>query len=224
MANLTRLRLIQFKAGYNLPVHVGKEKGIFARHGLEIDFAYTPGSLYLAEALRKGEYEIGHTGADDVVADVEDYGGGPDALFLFMGLHSGLLSLVTAPGLDTAESLRGKTLAVDACASGVVFILEKLLRSKGFTAADYCRASSRGPCLRLRLSKTPWNEAIICWLAATRSFPAIKRPAAPRNARGRRSTPMFWSAISGPISKRRNGAWSPPIALNHWSCWSSTTA
>jgi ABC-type nitrate/sulfonate/bicarbonate transport system substrate-binding protein len=137
MANLRRLRLIQFKAGYNLPVHVGREKGIFERHGLKIDFAYTPGSLYLAKALRKGEFEIGHTGADDVVADVEDFGGAPAGLFLFMGLHSGLLSLVGAPGMNTVESLRGKTLAVDARASGFVFILEKLLRSKGFTSADY---------------------------------------------------------------------------------------
>jgi ABC-type nitrate/sulfonate/bicarbonate transport system substrate-binding protein len=137
MASLKRLRLIQFKAGYNLPVHVGREKGTFERHGLEIDFAYTPGSLYLAEALRKGEFDIGHTGADDVIADVEDYGGGPSGLFLFMGLHSGLLSLVGAPGMNTVESLRGKTLAVDARASGFVFILEKLLRSKGFIATDY---------------------------------------------------------------------------------------
>lgn len=137
MASLRRLRLIQFKAGYNLPVHVGREKGVFARHGLEIDFAYTPGSLYLAEALRNGEFEIGHTGADDVIADVEHHGGGPGGLFLFMGLHSGLLSLVGAPGKNTVESLRGQALAVDARASGFVFILEKLLRSKGFTAADY---------------------------------------------------------------------------------------
>ena len=33
MANVTRLRLIQFRAGYNLPVHAGPEKGIFERHG-----------------------------------------------------------------------------------------------------------------------------------------------------------------------------------------------
>ncbi|MGE5817545.1 MAG: ABC transporter substrate-binding protein [Deltaproteobacteria bacterium] len=137
MVNLMRLRLIQFKAAYNLPVHVAREKGIFERQGLEVDFSYTPGSLYLAEALRKGEFEIGHTGADDVIADVEDYGGAPDGLFLFMGLHSGLLSLVGAPGMNTVESLRGKALAVDARASGFVFILEKLLRSKGFTPADY---------------------------------------------------------------------------------------
>jgi ABC-type nitrate/sulfonate/bicarbonate transport system substrate-binding protein len=137
MARLKRLRLIQFKAAYNLPVHVGREKGVFARHGIEVDFSYTPGSLALADALREGEFEIGHTGADDVIADVEDYGGAPDGLFLFMGLHSGLLALIGAPGMNTVESLRGKTLAVDARASGFVFILEKLLRSRGFSAADY---------------------------------------------------------------------------------------
>jgi hypothetical protein len=38
---------------------------------------YTPGSLFISDALRKGEFEIGHTGADDSVADVEDFGGGP---------------------------------------------------------------------------------------------------------------------------------------------------
>ena len=43
MANVTRLRLIQFRAGYNLPVHAGREKGIFERHGLDIEIAYTPG-------------------------------------------------------------------------------------------------------------------------------------------------------------------------------------
>ena len=137
MGNLTKLTLIQFRAGYNLPVHAGREQGIFARHGLEIDITYTPGSLYISDALRKGEFEIGHTGADDIVADVEDFGGGPSSLFIFMGLHSGLLSIVGAPGMTTVESLRGKELAVDARASGFVFILEKLLRSNGFGPDDY---------------------------------------------------------------------------------------
>jgi ABC-type nitrate/sulfonate/bicarbonate transport system substrate-binding protein len=137
MANVATLKLIQFKAGYNLPVHAGREKGIFERHGLEVEMTYTPGSLYTSEALRKGEFEIGHTGADDIVADVEDFGGGPSGLFIFMGLHSGLLSIVGAPGMTTVESLRGKELAVDARASGFVFILEKFLRTKGFGPDDY---------------------------------------------------------------------------------------
>jgi ABC-type nitrate/sulfonate/bicarbonate transport system substrate-binding protein len=137
MASVTKLRLIQFRAGYNLPVHAGREKGIFERQGLDVEITYTPGSLYVSEALRKGEFEIGHTGADDIVADVEDFGGGPSGLFIFMGLHSGLLSIVGAPGMTTVESLRGKELAVDARASGFVFILEKLLRSQGFGPDDY---------------------------------------------------------------------------------------
>lgn len=137
MANVTRLKLIQFRAGYNLPVHAGREKGIFERRGLELEITYTPGSLYISEALRRGEFEIGHTGADDIVADVEDFGDGPSNLFVFMGLHSGLLSIVGAPGMTTVESLRGKELAVDARASGFVFILEKLLRTKGFGPDDY---------------------------------------------------------------------------------------
>jgi ABC-type nitrate/sulfonate/bicarbonate transport system substrate-binding protein len=117
--NLTKLRLIQFRAGYNLPVHAGRAKGIFERHGLDIEVIYTPGSLYISEALRKGEIEIGHTGADDIVADVEHSGGGPGGLFIFMGLHSGLLSIVGAPGKTTVDALRGQELAVDARASGL---------------------------------------------------------------------------------------------------------
>jgi len=137
VTNLARLRLIQFRAGYNLPVHAGREKGIFEQHGLDVEITYTPGSLYISEALRNEQFDIGHTGADDIVADVEDFGGASSGLFIFMGLHSGLLSIVGAPGMKTVESLRGKELAVDARASGFVFILEKLLRSNGFGPDDY---------------------------------------------------------------------------------------
>jgi ABC-type nitrate/sulfonate/bicarbonate transport system substrate-binding protein len=116
-------------------VHVAMERGIFARHGLEVEATYTPGSLYLSDALRTGRCEIGHTGADDVIADVESY---PDSdLFLFMGLHSGLLDLVSAPRIEDIEALRGKNLAVDARTSGFVFILEKALRTYGFSDRDY---------------------------------------------------------------------------------------
>ena len=179
-------------------MHAGREQGIFERHGLEIEMTYTPGSLYISDALRKGEFEIGHTGADDIVADVEDFGGGPSSLFIFMGLHSGLLSIVGAPGMTTVESLRGKELAVDARASGFVFILEKLLRSNGFGPDDYkfveiggVRPALSGAiggqsrrhhavfCRRSRA--TPWRGAATCSRAAIKSFPAIREPWAPRN-------------------------------------------
>ena len=46
MASLAKLRLIQFRAGYNLPVHAGRENKIFERHGLDMEITYTPGSHY----------------------------------------------------------------------------------------------------------------------------------------------------------------------------------
>src|SRR2546426_12065679 len=100
MAPLSHLRLIQFRAGYNLPVHAAIEYGIFAKYGLEIEVAYTPGSDYLIEALRSGKFEIGHPAADDVVAAVVNGehkdGRGNDLSFL-LGLHTGDVSSIDPP-------------------------------------------------------------------------------------------------------------------------------
>ncbi len=135
MTSPTPIRLIQFRAAYNLPVHAALENGIFAGAGLAVEVEYTPGSAYLVEAVRTGRCTIGHAAVDDVVCDVENQPGSD--LFAFMGLHSGLLSLVGAPECPDMESLRGKPLAVDARDSGFVFILEKALRDHGFGADDY---------------------------------------------------------------------------------------
>jgi ABC-type nitrate/sulfonate/bicarbonate transport system substrate-binding protein len=135
MADLSHLRLIQFRAAYNLPVQAAVENGIFAKHGLEVEVAYTPGSDFLIAALEVGNFEVGHTAADDVVAAVEGKAGCD--LFLFMGLHSGLLSLVAGPAYCGVESLRGQTMGVDSRSTGFVLMLEKFLRSRGFSPQDY---------------------------------------------------------------------------------------
>jgi len=129
------IRLIQFRAAYNLPVHAGLETGIFARHGIALETAFTPGSAHTSRLLKEGLFHIGHTGADDIVADVEDH---PDSdLFIFMGLHSGLFGLVASPDVPDIDSLKGRCLGVDARTSGFVLVLEKMLRAKGFGAKDY---------------------------------------------------------------------------------------
>ena len=48
------LKLIQFRAAYNLPVHAGIETGIFARHELALETAYTPGSNANLAAIDDG--------------------------------------------------------------------------------------------------------------------------------------------------------------------------
>ncbi|HEU4342734.1 MAG TPA: ABC transporter substrate-binding protein [Candidatus Binatia bacterium] len=140
MASLTHLRLIQFRAGYNLPVHAARDHGIFAKHGLEVEVAYTPGSDYMIEALEAGQFEIAHPAADDVVAAVERRSDASDRetdLFIFMGLHSGLMSLIAAPEFPDVPSLRGHLLGVDSRVTGFVFLLERFLRSNGFAPGEY---------------------------------------------------------------------------------------
>jgi ABC-type nitrate/sulfonate/bicarbonate transport system substrate-binding protein len=129
------IKLLQFRAAYNLPVHAGIEAGIFARHGLTVETAYTPGSLYLSQALKEGRCDIGHTGADDIIADVEGDGGSD--LFIFMGLHSGLFSLVGSPDCTSVDSLIGRSIGVDAKTSGFALVLERMLHAKGFARDDY---------------------------------------------------------------------------------------
>ena len=129
------LKLLQFRAAYNLPVHAGIETGIFARHGLSLEIVYTPGSLHLNQALKEGRCDIGHTGADDVIADVEN--DDSSDLFIFMGLHSGLFTLVGAPDCASINSLSGRSIGVDAKTSGFALVLERMLHVRGFSGADY---------------------------------------------------------------------------------------
>jgi ABC-type nitrate/sulfonate/bicarbonate transport system substrate-binding protein len=129
------LKLIQFRAAYNLPIHAGIETGIFARHGLDLETAYTPGSLYISQALKAGRYDVGHTGADDIIAAVENDDGSD--LFIFMGLHSGLFTLVGAPNCASIDALSGRSIGVDAKTSGFALVLERMLHARDFAREDY---------------------------------------------------------------------------------------
>jgi ABC-type nitrate/sulfonate/bicarbonate transport system substrate-binding protein len=135
MSSPETIKLIQFRAAYNLPVHAGIETGIFARHGLYVETAYTPGSSYMTQALNEGRFDIGHTGADDIIAAVET--DDRSDLFLFMGLHSGLFSVVATSDCVSIDSLRGKAIGVDAKKSGFALVLEDLLGSRGLARDDY---------------------------------------------------------------------------------------
>src|SRR5215813_8316485 len=39
-----RLKVMYFRAAYNLPITLGLEHGVFARHGLDLEITYTLGS------------------------------------------------------------------------------------------------------------------------------------------------------------------------------------
>jgi ABC-type nitrate/sulfonate/bicarbonate transport system substrate-binding protein len=131
---MRRLKVILFRAAYNLPVTVGVARGVFAKHDLELEISYTKGSQMTSAVLLSGECDVGALAADDVVYEVEAHG---SDLFAFIGLHGGILALVARPGITRASDLKGRKLGVDDPNSGFALVAHKILASLGLGAADY---------------------------------------------------------------------------------------
>src|SRR4051812_4193046 len=147
MRPVRRLRVIFFRAAYNLPVTAGVARGIFERHGLELEIAYTRGSQMTSAALASGECDIGALAADDVVYEVQAHGAD---LFAFLGLHGGILQLVGRPGFRTPREPAGARLGVDDPLSGFALVAHKILATLGLRPSDYETVAMGGQEFRAR--------------------------------------------------------------------------
>ena len=142
------VNLIVFPGGFNWPVWVAQEKGLFARNGLEVRITPTPGSAFQLTNLIDGKFDIAMTAIDNLIAYREGQGEvpkpGPD-LFAFMGGDNGFLRLVTVPEVKSFGDLRGKTLSVDALTTGYAFVLLEILERNGLQKdRDYTTAAAGG--------------------------------------------------------------------------------
>ncbi|MEX2450341.1 MAG: ABC transporter substrate-binding protein [Rhodospirillales bacterium] len=135
------LELICFPGAPNLPIFAAREKDYFAERGIDVNLTTTPSSVYQAENLINGKFQIAGTAIDNVVAYRENQGAvsfdtTPD-LFVFMGATRIELSFVVAPGIETFADLKGKSLAMDALSTGFAFVLYRMLENAGLSRDDY---------------------------------------------------------------------------------------
>jgi ABC-type nitrate/sulfonate/bicarbonate transport system substrate-binding protein len=135
------LRVISFPGGANLPLWVAEDKGLFAREQLAVKVSPTSNSVELVYGLIKNEQDIAIAAFDNVVAYQEGQGEvtlptTPD-FFAFMGFSRGTVRLVVSPDIKSYDDLRGKTLGVDALATGYSLVLQKLLQLGGLKEGDY---------------------------------------------------------------------------------------
>ena len=70
-ADETLVRVNTFPTARSLPFFVGVEKGIFARHGIKLEFEFTESSSAQREGLAKGKFEVVHSAVDNAIAMVE---------------------------------------------------------------------------------------------------------------------------------------------------------
>lgn len=128
------VNVIVFPGGFNWPIWVAQEKGLFTQNGLDVKVTNTPNSTFQLSNLILGKFDIAMTAIDNLVAYREGQGeapmSGPD-LIAFMGGDQGFLRLVTTPEVKTFADLRGKTLSVDALTTGYAFVLLDLMERNG---------------------------------------------------------------------------------------------
>ena len=129
------LNVIVFPGGFNLPLWAGLERGFFARQGLALTIHLTTSSMEQLAGLVRGDWDLGLTAFDNVVAYQEGQGEAaidraPD-LFAFMGGDDAFLRLVVQGDIKNYADLRGKMLSVDALTTGFAFVLRKMLALNG---------------------------------------------------------------------------------------------
>ena len=150
-AEPTRMRVNVFAGAQNVVIFAGLAKGIFAKHGLQIDLTFTPNSVAQRAGLAKGDFEIAHAAVDNAVAMVELQS--TDAVIVLGGDNS-MQGLYAQPGITSIEALRGKTVIMDAPNTAYALLVKKILLNHGLVAGkDYTLAPAGGTFARLGLMK-----------------------------------------------------------------------
>jgi ABC-type nitrate/sulfonate/bicarbonate transport system substrate-binding protein len=162
-AQETTLRTKVFPGAQNVPLLVGIERGVFAKHGLKMEVQNTTSSDELRAGLAAREFEIAYSGIDNAVAMVEV--AKQDAVIV-MGGDGGMTELMVRPEINSFADIRGKVVAVDAPNTAYALVVQKILKNNGLLAGrDYTMRAVGGTMQRTQaIASNPE-------LVASTSFP-----------------------------------------------------
>jgi ABC-type nitrate/sulfonate/bicarbonate transport system substrate-binding protein len=138
------IRVIAFPGAPNLPTFAAVAQGFFADEGLSVEISTTPSSVFQAQKIAAGEFEIAFTAFDNVVAYCEGQGapdGGNPDYCVIMGATQLELSFIVAPEVKTWQDLKGRSIALDAVSTGFAFVLYDMLEHGGLKKGDYSFAA-----------------------------------------------------------------------------------
>ncbi len=135
-----KLRVIAFPGAPNLPTFAAIAHGDFAAEGLDVEVTITPSSVFQAEKMSEGAFEIAFTAFDNVVAYSEGQGAKPGLdpdYCVIAGATQLELGLIVAPEIEEHAQIAYKSIALDALATGFAFVLIDMLARKGVQPGDY---------------------------------------------------------------------------------------
>jgi ABC-type nitrate/sulfonate/bicarbonate transport system substrate-binding protein len=129
------LRVSGFPNAKALPLHVGIEKGIFARRGLRIALDLTESSKAQRDGLAAGQIQVAHSALDNAIAMIEV---AKKDVVIVSGGDSGMNEFFVQADVKSLADLRGRVLLVDAPDTAYALQLKKIMLRAGLKdGADY---------------------------------------------------------------------------------------
>ena len=134
-AEETQVRVNTFPTARSLPFFVGIEKGIFGRHGIRLELAFTENSKAQRDDLAVGKFEVVHSAVDNALAMIEV---AKIDVVIVSGVDGGTNEFIVGKGLNGFEDVRGKALVVDAPNTAYALQGKKILLQHGLRdGVDY---------------------------------------------------------------------------------------
>jgi len=133
-AQQTKLTVMVFRGGQNLPLFAAQEKDFFAKRGLNVKIVYAPSADELPRVLADGRVQIIHSTSDNAVKilDVDKLD-----VALVIGGDNAHNHIIAQQDIGRIEDLRGQTILLDTATSGYAFVLYAILKPHGLSKGDY---------------------------------------------------------------------------------------
>src|SRR5215217_9251834 len=134
-AEPTRVRVNAFPTARSLPFYAGFAKGIFARHGLQVEIVYTENSERQRAGLAEGKSDVVHSALDNAIAMIEV---AKQDVVIVAGGDSGTNEFYVQPEIKSFADMRGRILVVDAPDTAYALLAKKILLQHGLrNGVDY---------------------------------------------------------------------------------------
>jgi ABC-type nitrate/sulfonate/bicarbonate transport system substrate-binding protein len=122
------VRVNTFPNAKALPFHAGLANGIFARHGIALELAFTDNSKNQRDGLAAGRFDIAQSALDNAVAMIEV---AKHDVIIVGGGDSGMNEFFVQADIKSFADLRGRILVVDAPDTAYALQAKKILLQHG---------------------------------------------------------------------------------------------
>ena len=117
------------------PLNIGLEKGIYAKHGLDVQMSVMEGSAKLHQAMLAGAIDIGLGAGTDIAFLVK---GSPETAVGAVMVGAGIYGLVLGPDsqIHSVADLKGKKIGVSTIGSLTQWLVLRLVQEQGWQRDD----------------------------------------------------------------------------------------